>query len=951
MSDSPEAQRLPSLPSSVFESIVANATDAIVVTEARPIDPPGPRILYVNPAFESMTGFTQEEVLGQSPRILQGPGSDRQCLREIREALTRFSPVRTEVLNYRKDGTPYWAELSIQPFNRDPQTGEYRNFMAMQRDITAKRVERGRLALRDRLYSAMASGMAMGDVLQQITAGVAQLLPQSHTAIYLPTSDRSQLDTAIVDPALHRVAGAVVQRGARPRTPCYEAYMSDTPVLMGPDTLREEYPSYWEVLESCGFGSVCVCPVSSVEGPRGVLAVYLPKELKPPPDLDSALEPIAGLVEVVLQRTEVRESQRRQEARLRSVFELTPTGNFITSTSGRVLDCNKTLARMLGYSSPADLLRGSAVRLPPESSVRERFFDDLITQERLEGFEFDVLRRDGGRIRVAAHVAARRDSQGKFVGALGFLVDITSQRAAELALRESEERFRVLADQCPAMVWMADERWELTYLNRYGIEFLGVPAEALREARWHQFIHKEDREQLLKALARASERRHALRIELRVRRADGSWRWLLTSGMPRLDQVGRLQGFIGVSFDLTELKEAESDRRRRDQQLQETQRLESLGLLAGGIAHDFNNLLMGIQGNVGLAMLEPGSPNAKLALARAELAVQRASDLTNQLLAYAGHRKPRLQPLSVSALVKEMADLLSTSVRKEARFVLQLDERVPSVIGDPSQLRQVVMNLITNASDAVAGTEGLIELRVRAGRLEGDRGGETASLGGLPDGDYTVIEVRDNGCGMPPEVMTRIYEPFFTTKRFAGRGLGLSAVQGILRSHGGAITVGSEVGRGSTFAVYLPASNEAPQAMDGRRRDGTTWRGSGTILVVDDEESVRSVASQILQRFGFRTLLAGDGREGLELFTVNRSRVVLILLDLKMPVMSGEELLPVLRELAPNVPLLLTSGYHETDVTGLLKDHQALGFIQKPYRPLELVGRVRELLEGVADAR
>lgn len=407
-----------------------------------------------------------------------------------------------------------------------------------------------------------------------------------------------------------------------------------------------------------------------------------------------------------------------------------------------------------------------------------------------------------------------------------------------------------------------------------------------------------------------------------------------------------LQAVANVIGASTDRVQAEAERHRLETQMTHVQKLESLGVLAGGIAHDFNNLLVGIMGHAGLALMElpPGSP-AATRLHHIETASLRASELTNQMLAYSGRGRFVVQPLDLSRLVEEMGHLLHTAVSKSAVLRFECEPGLPQINGDPSQLRQVVMNLITNASDAIGADPGTITLRT--GVVDADRAffGHTYLREDLPPGPYVFVEVRDSGSGMTPETLARIFDPFFTTK-FTGRGLGLAAVLGIVRGHRGAIRIDSAPGAGTTFQVYLPALPEvaAPPPADVVELASGAWQGRGTVLVVDDEEGVREVAGAILEHAGFQVTMAVDGREGVDRLAADPGGIALVLLDMTMPRMNGATALVEMRKIRADVPIIVTTGYGEQEVVSQVGSLPHTGFIQKPYSPGALVAAVRQLL-------
>jgi signal transduction histidine kinase/CheY-like chemotaxis protein len=416
--------------------------------------------------------------------------------------------------------------------------------------------------------------------------------------------------------------------------------------------------------------------------------------------------------------------------------------------------------------------------------------------------------------------------------------------------------------------------------------------------------------------------------------------------------------------DVEARKLAEEQRRAIERKLLETQKLERLGVLAGGIAHDFNNLLTSVLGNSELALLQlpPDSP-ARFSIEQIEVGARRAADLTQQMLAYAGKGRMVIQQIDLNSLIMEMSQLINSSISKNASLRYDLAPNLPPIEGDITPIRQVVMNLIVNASEALDDQGGAISVRTGLRRVEGV-GRAADRLADLAEGDYILLQVADTGRGMDAETLTKIFEPFFTTK-FAGRGLGLAAVQGIVRSHGGALDVKSAPGRGTTFAILLPAAKRqaAKPGADGYRAEDQAAEGStrapaaapdpapaardasaATILVVDDEVDVRKVAELMLSHLGFRVLLARNGQEAIELFRLHRAALACVLLDLTMPHMDGQQVFQALREIDPDVPTILMSGYSEHEVNLRFAGLGLAGFLQKPFSLDKIQGVLRPVL-------
>lgn len=397
---------------------------------------------------------------------------------------------------------------------------------------------------------------------------------------------------------------------------------------------------------------------------------------------------------------------------------------------------------------------------------------------------------------------------------------------------------------------------------------------------------------------------------------------------------------LWIALDVTERRRLDGEVLRA--RLERSQRLEQLGLLVGGIAHDFNNLLTAVQGNVALARQRlpegaPGAEHLEDALREAEI----AAELTQQLLAYAGRGRLRTEPLDLSDLVGQLGKLMRSSVSKKAILAFDLQSELPPISADSAQVRQVVLNLVTNASDALVGNEGRIVVRTYVTRADRAMLSEAFVDDGLPEGSYVVIEVRDSGHGMDAETQTRAFDPFFSTKD-RGQGLGLAATLGIVRQHRGAILVSTRPKHGSTFKVLLPAAYSVaePHADLVHGKEGPVVR----VLVVDDEPAVRAVASTALAHDGYDVIEAGDGRQALESLAAAEPPIDVVLLDLTMPALSGTEALREIKQLFPDTAVILSSGYAEPEALARAGGGQAAAFLPKPYTPDMLTALVRDVV-------
>ncbi|GFE62909.1 PAS domain S-box protein [Geobacter sp. AOG2] len=409
------------------------------------------------------------------------------------------------------------------------------------------------------------------------------------------------------------------------------------------------------------------------------------------------------------------------------------------------------------------------------------------------------------------------------------------------------------------------------------------------------------------------------------------------------------KAYISCILDITDRKKAEEDRELFEQQLQHTQKLESLGVLSGGIAHDFNNILAVIIGYCEL--MKMNHETAGQYIQEIEKAAERAAGLCRQMLAYAGKTQLSMARTNMWLLVDEMVSMLKATLPQNAVIKTDLAKNIPLISADASQIRQVVMNLIINASEAIGTEQGEIQVALAKTKVMASQPVKDYNGKEVPPGEYVCLTVSDTGCGMDEETRWRIFEPFFTTK-FAGRGLGMSAVLGIINSHDGALQLFSRPGQGTTFEIYLPvpASDVAAGEEQARLAPAVAWQGSGTVLLVEDEDMIRQIARIMLQQFGFTVMEAVNGKVALELYRQNAADIALVVTDMGMPVMDGCQLFRELKKLNPGLPIIVSSGFGDAEVISRIGAEHMAGMISKPYNPNQLREVLRKALEGAPSA-
>jgi two-component system, cell cycle sensor histidine kinase and response regulator CckA len=659
---------------------------------------------------------------------------------------------------------------------------------------------------------------------------------------------------------------------------------------------------------------------------------------------------ITRLREKVAEQEEIEQSLRKNEFFFRALTEHSSDVTLILDSTGHYCYASQS-SRIAGYEpvevighGPGDFVHPEAMPIIEERILRARENPGEI----INLPPFQVRRRDGAWIYFDGVISSIPELPDIDDAIVVNCRDVTERMEAEQQLRESEKQFRTMVEQAPFSIQIFDTTGRTIQVNAAFENLWGVPLEALKEYNILEDAQLE-KNGVLDDIRGAFEGRpahfSATLYDGSVNVAGGCKRWTEARIYPVFDSQGDIRTVILMHEDITEKKEAEAEREKLEAQIRQAQKLESLGVLAGGIAHDFNNLLMGILGNIDMALVElsPLSP-ARQSIKNIETAAHRAADLCRQMLAYSGKGNFVIEPVNLNEIIHEMNHLLAVSIAKNALLKFHLHDPLPAVEGDPTQLHQIVMNLVINASEAIGSKSGIITVSTGVMDCSAEYLSNTFINEELASGRYVYLEVSDTGCGMSPEIQERIFEPFFTTK-FTGRGLGMAAVIGIVRGHNGAMKIYSEEGRGSTFKILLPTSETALKSEISERESIDGWRGKGLILLIDDEPVVREVGLQLLEYHGFTVLTAEDGRAGLELFRRHAGEIACVFLDLTMPHMSGQEVYREIHQISPETPVILMSGYNEKEATGQFAGKGLAGFLQKPFQREKLVQTLRNTLE------
>jgi len=641
---------------------------------------------------------------------------------------------------------------------------------------------------------------------------------------------------------------------------------------------------------------------------------------------------IVRFVDLMSDITERKQSEEKfeiQRAQIKSLFDYSGEAMALLDLENHIIDANLAFKKVFGY--PPEEARGKVIE---DLICPERFYYteskelDRQAMQVIKGAEIIRMRKDGKEINVRVSAGPIKVG-GAITGRFVVFDDITERKQAEAELIQTKNFLQNILDSSIDGITTTDLQGNVMYASPRTKDIIGYDPEEIICKKAYSFYGNgiEDAKTIMKVLEEKGELRNH---EMKFIRKDGQFIDINLSASLLKNEEGDVIGTLAIYSDITE-------RNMLEAQLAQAQRMEALGTLAGGIAHNFNNLLMGIQGNASLMLLEtdPNHPNYQK-LKTIEKSVQSGSRLTRQLLGYAREGKYEVKPISLNQLVKETADTFSMT-KKEIRIHQELAQDLSGIKADQGQIEQALLNIYVNASDAMSGGG---ELFLKTMNVK-HKDIKNKPFKPKP-GNYVLLTIRDTGVGMDKHTMKRIFEPFFTTKGLAkGTGLGLASTYGIIKAHGGYIDVDSENGHGTTFSIYLPASER--KVGEVAKDAGQIIKGRGVILLVDDEEIVLDVGVQLLEALGYTVFKAKGGREAVEIYKENKDKINIVLLDIIMPDMSGGQVYERMKEINPDIKVLLSSGYNiEGQATEIL-ERGCDGFIQKPFNMKELSRSIDEI--------
>jgi two-component system cell cycle sensor histidine kinase/response regulator CckA len=650
----------------------------------------------------------------------------------------------------------------------------------------------------------------------------------------------------------------------------------------------------------------------------------------------------------ITERKQAEEALQKSEEKFRLITENMLDCVALVDASGAYQYATPSYRETLGYGQGEIIgIKGFSLIHPEDLERVFNLYMEGIEQGLREiNYETRLHHKNGHYVPVELRVRSLNDPQGKIIGGILAARDITKRlqieqgrKRAEEALRKSEERFRSMIQSLSDIIFILDGNGQLTYESPSATRILGYQPGYFIGKSPFTHIHPDDLDQIMKAMDEVfGSVNPGIPTEFRYRKVDGTWINLEALGNNQFENPG-IQGIVLTVRDITERKRAEEEKKVLQERLQQVDKMESIGTLAGGIAHNFNNLLMGIQGYASMALmhLDPSNPNYER-LKRIEQQVQSGAELTSQLLGFARGGRYEVKPMDMNEILEKTSSMFGRT-KKEISVHRKSGKDLWSVEVDRGQMEQVFLNLYVNAWQAMPGG-GEIYLETQNVLLNG----EQALFYSVNPGKYVKISITDTGTGMDEKTKERIFDPFFTTKDMGrGTGLGLATVYGIIKGHQGMINVYSEPDHGTTFTIYLPASEK--EVIQEKTATGEIARGTETILLVDDEKMVLEVNKELLASMGYKVHAVGSGQEAIAVYTEKRNKIDLIILDMIMPGISGSDTFDRLREINPEIKVLLSSGYSLNGQAQSIMDRGCNGFLQKPFNLEQLASKVRETLD------
>lgn len=923
----------PDLLTSAFEAL----RDIVIVTKAYPLDAPGPEIVYVNAAFEKRTGYLRHEVIGKTPRILQGEATDKNELARIRQAMDRCEPVRSVLVNYDRSRSPFWLELEISPLF--DQEGNCTHFVAIERDITERKREEDLLKGQQKALEKIARRCSLTEVLDEITTAMDLAAPDCMASILLVKTGQIFFGSGPRLPEVYNQAINGLFYGPNTGS-CGTCAHLGMPVFVDDIAKDPLWDQYRELALANSLAACWSLPVFSSRGEIvATFALYASRAREPKEYEIGLLNRFNHLVAIAIEHQNSIDALEDSEQKFRE----------ITNTIGEVFWITNSDQTKIVYVSPAyETIWGRSCKelyrnpmswadaiVPEDRNAPPINTDDILDNAHIA--QYRISRPDQSIRWIEDRTFVARNDQGNIERVLGVARDITEQKTVEVANAEQKERLEAIVETTSDVVWDWDIQSATTWWSDGLQRHFGIsPDEVKKNPNWFERIHPNDRELVSASISKALQSgKSKWSHEYRLLLANNKTTRIIDRGKIIRDTSGTATRVIGAITDVTQKRDLE-------ERLNRSQRLEAIGQLTGGIAHDFNNLLTVIVGNAELIGLQQNADDNICSLAETiQSAAEKGSQLTNHMLAFARRQPLHPQAESIGKIIGDMEKLLRRTIGEHIEIEINQTLKNDAAMIDAAQFESAVLNMCLNARDAMPDGGRLF---IETGMYSVDIN-DPVMLSEMPPGDYITITVSDTGHGMNEETRARAFEPFFTTKPpGTGTGLGLSTVFGFVKQSNGFINVYSEPDHGTTIRVYFPKLEQTPKHMTKEKNMTGIPAGSESILVVEDDDMVRQHVVNQLESLGYSAMQAANGPEAMKIIE-SGAKIDLLFTDIIMPGgMNGRELAEKAVEQRSDLCVLFTSGYTEDVMLHDGRQDNNVTLLSKPYRRQQLAEKIREVL-------
>ena len=922
---------------------------------------------YVNPKFRALLGYDLADVPNGKTwfrKAYPNPTYRHRVISDWLNDLAKAYPAEKRSRVYTvtcKDGSEKVINfISVQLAEGENLvacedfTDQIRADQALRKSEEESRKLAEENAIMAEIGRIISSTLNIDDVYERFAEKVRDLIPFDRITIRTINPKNNTVTVAYisgVDAENHQIGYST----PLPGSVAEQCIHTQSGFLLQPENVDEAKSRFPNLLPSfqAGLQSMMFVPLISKDQVIGILSIqatkpkaYTERDLRLAERVGNQIAGAVANAQLFIQLKRAEEAMRESEEKFRDLYDYAPVGYHEYDKEGRITKVNRTDLEMIGYTAEEMIGQPIWKLNVSEDMVRRQVLDKLAgAMPPGRALERIYRRKDGSTFPVLIEDRLVLDEKGQIAGIRCTIQDITERKRNEEALRESEERYRTILENIEDGYYEVDLPGNFTFFNDSLCRMLGYSRDELIGMGNDRYTDQENRKKLFQAFNSVYRTGEPVKeFDWEVIRKDGRKVYGEVSVSLIRSSTGQPIGFRGIARDITERKRAEKEMAALQEQLTQSQKMEAIGRLAGGVAHDFNNLLTVIKGYSQLSLLDLKENNPLWEnIQEIQKATQRATDLTRQLLAFS--RRQILDPkvLDLNSLLRDTEKMLRRMIGEDIELVTRLSEGLGRVKIDPGQIEQVILNLAVNARDAMPSG---VKLTIETANAQSDEGYALTHLG-LTPGHYVRLSVSDTGIGMSREVQEKAFDPFFTTKeKGKGTGLGLSTVHGIVTQSGGKIWVYSDPGHGTTFKIYFPTIEGELDTLNGKNETGSSPRGSETVLLVEDEPSVRDLANRLLKQQGYRVLEAANGEEALRLVRETAGeRIHLLLTDVVLPQMSGKELADQLKIFRPDLKVLYTSGYTDFAVVhhGVL--NSGTHFLQKPFSLKTLSQKVREALD------